>query len=212
MADGYLTLLKAAQDEYIVQKSRFLCDAAPCGTEEEALAFLQDKRTRYRDATHHCYAYVIGANAGVMRFSDDGEPSGTAGMPMMDVIKRRQVVNCCVVITRYFGGILLGAGGLVRAYSHSCALALEKAGIALMADTWKGLMSVPYPLWDKVQYQLGLLPARVTDTAFGADVEVSREGRSRDRELVEKRLYEQTNSQAEILWTDNGFEPWPIEQ
>ena len=212
VADGYLTLLKAAQDEYIVQKSRFLCDAAPCGTEEEALAFLQDKRTRYRDATHHCYAYVIGANAGVMRFSDDGEPSGTAGMPMMDVIKRRQVVNCCVVITRYFGGILLGAGGLVRAYSHSCALALEKAGIALMADTWKGLMSVPYPLWDKVQYQLGLLPARVTDTTFGADLKVILEVRSRDRELVEKRLYEQTNSQAEILWTDNGFEPWPIEQ
>ena len=210
-ADGYLTLLKSAQDEYIVQKSRFLCDAAPCETEEEALAFLQDKRTRYRDATHHCYAYVIGQNAGVMRFSDDGEPSGTAGMPMMDVVRRKGVVNCCVVVTRYFGGILLGAGGLVRAYAHSCALALEKAGIALMADTWKGMMSVPYPMWDKVQYQLGLLPVRVTDTAFGADVEVTLEVRTRDRDRVEQQLSEQTNSQAEILWLANTFEPWPTE-
>ena len=210
-ADGYLTLLKAAQDEYIVQKSRFLCDAAPCETEEEALAFLQDKRTRYRDATHHCYAYVIGQNAGVMRFSDDGEPSGTAGMPMMDVVRRKGVVNCCVVVPRYFGGILLGAGGLVRAYAHSCALALEKAGIALMADTWKGMMSVPYPMWDKVQYQLGLLPVRVTDTAFGADVEVTLEVRTRDRDRVEQQLSEQTNSQAEILWLANTFEPWPTE-
>ena len=210
-ADGYLTLLKSAQDEYIVQKSRFLCDAAPCETEEEALAFLQDKRTRYRDATHHCYAYVIGQNAGVMRFSDDGEPSGTAGMPMLDVVRRKGVVNCCVVVTRYFGGILLGAGGLVRAYAHSCALALEKAGIALMADTWKGMMSVPYPMWDKVQYQLGLLPVRVTDTAFGADVEVTLEVRTYDRDRVERQLSEQTNSQAEILWLANTFEPWPTE-
>ncbi len=210
-SEGYLTLLKSAQDEYIVQKSRFLCDAAPCETEEEALAFLQDNRTRYRDATHHCYAYVIGQNAGVMRYSDDGEPSGTAGMPMMDVIRRRRVVNCCVVITRYFGGILLGAGGLVRAYAHSCAVALEAAGIALMADTWKGIMSVPYPLWDKVQYQLGLLPVRVLETAFGADVEVTLEVRTRDRDAVEARLSEQTNSQAEILWIANTYEPWPAE-
>ena len=210
-SEGYLTLLKPAQDEYIVQKSGFLCDAAPCETEEEALAFLQDKRTRYRDATHHCYAYVIGQNAGVMRFSDDGEPSGTAGMPMMDVIKRRRVVNCCVVITRYFGGILLGAGGLVRAYAHSCAVAREAAGIALMADTWKGIMSVPYPLWDKVQYQLGLLPVRVLETAFGADVEVTLEVRNRDRGAAEARLSEQTNSQAEILWIANTYELWPAE-
>ena len=210
-SDGYLTLLKPAQDEYIVQKSRFLCDAAPCETEEEALAFLQDKRTRYRDATHHCYAYVIDRNAGIMRFSDDGEPSGTAGMPMMDVVRRKQVVNCCVVVTRYFGGILLGAGGLVRAYAHSCALALEAAGIALMADTWKGIMSVPYPLWDKVQYQLGMLPVRVAETAFGADVEVTLAVRTRDRDTVETRLSEQTNSQAEILWLSNTFEPWPME-
>ena len=209
--DGYLTLLKPAQDEYNVQKSRFLCDAAPCATEEEALAFLQDKRTRYRDATHHCYAYVIGRNAGIMRFSDDGEPSGTAGMPMMDVVRRRQVVNCCVVVTRYFGGILLGAGGLVRAYAHSCALALEASGIALMADTWRGIMSVPYPLWDKVQYQLGTLPVRVAETAFGADVEVTLAVRARDRDRVEARLSEQTNSQAEILWLTNTFEPWPME-
>ena len=209
-AESYLTLLRSSQAEYVVQKSRFLCDAAPCETEEKALRFLQDKRIRYRDATHHCYAYVIGANAGIMRFSDDGEPSGTAGMPMMDVIKHRKIVNCCVVITRYFGGILLGAGGLVRAYSHSCALALETSGIALMAETDRGIMSVPYQLWNKVQYQLQSLPVQVVETSFGADVEATFIVRSNDRNAVEERITEQTNSQAEIIWISKTYEPWPI--
>ena len=208
--DGYLTLLQAAQDEYIVQKSRFLCDAAPCGSEEEALSFLQDKRVRYRDATHHCYAYIIGRNAGIIRFSDDGEPSGTAGLPMMEVLKKRGVVNCCVVITRYFGGILLGAGGLVRAYSHSCAMAIEAAGVALMSETDRGIMSVPYPMWDKAQYWMNLLPVRVIETVFGTDVEVTLAVRTRDRESVETRLNEQTNRQAEILWIARDFEPWSV--
>ena len=209
--ESYLTLLRAAQDEYVVQKSRFLCDATPCETEEEALAFLQDKRTRYRDATHHCYAYVIGRNAGIIRYSDDGEPSGTAGLPMMEVIRRRGVVNCCVVITRYFGGILLGAGGLVRAYAHSCAAALDAAGVGLMAETAEGIMSVPYAIWDTVQYHLKQLPVRVLDTAFGADVEVTLAVRTRDRDRAEQRLTEVTHSLAQVVWLGESFEPWPVD-
>ena len=209
--DGYLTLLRTAQDEYVVQKSRFLCDAAPCETEEAALSFLQDKRTRYRDATHHCYAYVIGANAGIIRYSDDGEPSGTAGLPMMEVIRRRGVVNCCVVITRYFGGILLGAGGLVRAYAHSCAVALDAAGVGLMAATCEGLMSVPYGIWDTVQYHLKQLPVRVLDTAFGTDVEVTLAVRARDRDALERRLTEITHSAAQLVWIGEDYAAWETE-
>ena len=109
---------------------------------EEALAFLEAVRARHRDATHHCYAYIIGRNAGIMRYSDDGEPSGTAGMPIIEVMKARGVVDCAVVVTRYFGGILLGAGGLVRAYSHTCALALDAARVCQMHPTERWLFEV----------------------------------------------------------------------
>ena len=104
----YRTLRQSASDEFIINKSRFIGYAAPCETEAEALAFLQSIRTKHKDATHNCYAYIIGQNAGIMRYSDDGEPGGTAGLPMMEVLKHQGVVNCCCVVTRYFGGVLLG--------------------------------------------------------------------------------------------------------
>ena len=170
VADGYLTLLKAAQDEYIVQKSRFLCDAAPCGTEEEALAFLQDKRTRYRDATPHCYAYVIGANAGVMRFSDDGEPSGTAGMPVLDVITKNGVQDVCVVVTRYFGGVLLGKGGLVRAYSQGAKLALEAGQVITMQSCLLCSLCCNYNQYGKVSAVVMDSDGVIDDTLYEADV------------------------------------------
>ena len=118
----YRTLRQSASDEFVINKSRFIGYAAPCETEAEALAFLQSIRTKHKDATHNCYAYIIGQNAGIMRYSDDGEPGGTAGLPMMEVLKHQGVVNCCCVVTRYFGGVLLGAGGLVRAYKVQYAL------------------------------------------------------------------------------------------
>ena len=125
----YRTLRKFASDEFIINKSRFIGYAAPCETEAEALAFLQSIRTKHKDATHNCYAYIIGQNAGIMRYSDDGEPGGTAGKPIMDVLTGRGLTNVLCVVTRYFGGILLGAGGLVRAYSKSAADAVTKAGV-----------------------------------------------------------------------------------
>ena len=125
----YRTLRQFASDEFIINKSRFIGYAAPCETEAEALAFLQSIRTKHKDATHNCYAYIIGQNAGIMRYSDDGEPGGTAGKPIMDVLTGRELTNVLCVVTRYFGGILLGAGGLVRAYSKSAADAVTKAGV-----------------------------------------------------------------------------------
>ena len=125
----YRTLRQFASDEFIINKSRFIGYAAPCETEAEALAFLQSIRTKHKDATHNCYAYIIGQNAGIMRYSDDGEPGGTAGKPIMDVLTGRGLTNVLCVVTRYFGGILLGAGGLVRAYSKSAADAVTKAGV-----------------------------------------------------------------------------------
>ena len=106
----YKTLMKRASDSFIVNKSRFIGHGAPVESEEEALGFLAEMRREYQDASHNCYAYIIGTNMGIMRYNDDGEPGGTAGMPIIEVLKARGVTNCCVVVTRYFGGVLLGDG------------------------------------------------------------------------------------------------------
>ena len=166
----YRTLRQSASDEFIINKSRFIGYAAPCETEAEALAFLQSIRTKHKDATHNCYAYIIGQNAGIMRYSDDGEPGGTAGLPMMEVLKHQGVVNCCCVVTRYFGGILLGAGGLVRAYSHGAKIAVDAASRKLMTTCVLLEMQMDYSFYGKVNYLLPNYVCRVEDTDFGAVV------------------------------------------
>ena len=146
-----------------------------------------------------------------MRYSDDGEPGGTAGLPMMEVIKARGGVNCCVVVTRYFGGVLLGAGGLVRAYSHGCVIALNAAQVVKMQLSQKLLLDVPYPLWDKVNYALKSLPVMMEDTSFGASVEATLLVRVKDTEEVTQKLTALTNAQAEWLELEELHYPWPEE-
>ena len=209
MPGDYKTLKQAAHDEFIVNKSRFIGYASPAETEEAALAFLRSIREKHRDATHNCYAYVIGENAGIMRYSDDGEPGGTAGLPMMEVVKARGVVNCCVVVTRYFGGVLLGAGGLVRAYSHGCAIALNAAQVVKMQLSQRLLLDVPYPLWDRVNHALKALPVLVEDTSFGASVEATLLIRVGDLEDVKQKLTALTDAKAEWLDLEELHYPWP---
>lgn len=206
---SYKTIKQQAQDEFIVNKSRFIGYACPCETEEAALAFLKKIREKHRDATHNCYAYVIGANAGIMRYSDDGEPGGTAGLPMMEVLKNRGVVNCCVVVTRYFGGVLLGAGGLVRAYTHGCAIALDAARVSVMEKSARVLFDVPYPLWDKFNYALQSLPVILEDTVFQTSVDATLLIREKDLQEVCQRLTALTDGKADYLATDELFYPWP---
>ena len=208
---SYKTIRQEAQDEFIVNKSRFIGYACPCETEEEALAFLKRIREKHRDATHNCYAYVIGANAGIMRYSDDGEPGGTAGLPMMEVLKNRGVVNCCVVVTRYFGGVLLGAGGLVRAYTKGCAIALDAAQVSVMEKTARVLFDVPYPLWDKFNYALQSLPVLLESAEYQASVDATLLIRERDRAAVCEKLTTLTDGKADHMQTDELFYPWPEE-
>ena len=208
---SYKTIKQSAQDEFIINKSRFIGYASPCQTEEEALAFLKLIRDRHRDATHNCYAYVIGENAGIMRYSDDGEPGGTAGLPMMEVIKKRGVVNCCVVVTRYFGGILLGAGGLVRAYSQGCAVALDAAQVSVMELTQRYLFDVPYPMWDKFNYVLQSLPVILENTDFQASVEATIIVREKDASSFLKSITTLMDGREDYLLTDEEFYPWPEE-
>ena len=119
MLEQYKTVLEGGEGEIIEKKSRFIATVRPVEKEEEALSFIEEMRKKYWDATHNCYAYVIGERQEVMRCSDDGEPGGTAGKPMLDVLLGEELYNTAVVVTRYFGGTLLGTGGLVRAYSKA---------------------------------------------------------------------------------------------
>ena len=132
----YKTLVSRADAEFIINKSRFIGYGCPCETEEEALAFLARIRQKHKDATHNCYAFSAG---GAKRFSDDGEPSGTAGKPILNVIEQKKLVNTAVVVTRYFGGVKLGAGGLIRAYSSAASDALSAADkiVARPMDVYK---------------------------------------------------------------------------
>ncbi len=128
MPELYTTIEREAVAEFEEKKSVFIGHALPVKTEEEASAFIKELKSKYRDATHNVYAYVLGDGT-LQRYSDDGEPQGTAGMPVLDVIRKSGCTDTAVVVTRYFGGTLLGAGGLVRAYSHAASLALDAAHI-----------------------------------------------------------------------------------
>ena len=211
MTAPYKTLRNAASDEFIIHKSRFIGYASPAQTEEEALAFLQSIRTKHKDATHNCYAYVIGRNAGVMRYSDDGEPGGTAGLPMMEVLKAQGVVNCCVVVTRYFGGVLLGAGGLVRAYTQGCAVALKAAQVVVMEPSRRYLCEVGYPLWDRVQHTLRALPVQLLGSEFTTAVTFTLLMREKDSDDVLAELTRITDGRFEALLEEESFEGWDIQ-
>lgn len=172
MADTYKTVQICAKDEFVEKKSRFIGHAAPAASEAQARAFIEQIRSRYWDASHHVYAYVLRAG-GVTRFSDDGEPSGTAGMPVLEVIRREDVSDVVVVVTRYFGGTLLGAGGLIRAYAKGAKIGLDAARIITMATYARFSLGCDYHSYGKVENLLHAEGALIEDTVFEADVKLT---------------------------------------
>jgi uncharacterized YigZ family protein len=148
---AYRTVSKEAHVELTIQKSRFIGWCYPVQDERQALDILEGVRKRHWDATHNCYAYSIGADSACARYSDDGEPGGTAGLPMMEAIRHKGVTNVLCVVTRYFGGILLGAGGLVRAYSKAAADSIEAAGIIDMRPCRRFLIEMDYSRWGALE-------------------------------------------------------------
>lgn len=210
MSESYLTIRGPGSDEVVIQKSRFIGCAVPCSSEEEAQAFIRSIREKYRDARHCCYAYVIGRNSGIMRYSDDGEPGGTAGMPMMDVLKNEGIVNCCVVVVRYFGGILLGTGGLVRAYTQGCKIALQAASVVRMELSVLRQCRVSYPAWNQIQYTLQNLPVILEGIEYSDSVSFRICTRSEDMAEIVQTLNNLTDGKA--AWTDQEekYMPWTV--
>lgn len=154
MDNIYKTINSYGEDETIINKSRFIGYAMPIETEEDALDFIENIKTKHRDATHNVYAYVLGKDSNIQRFSDDGEPSGTAGIPVLEVIKKEDLRNVVVVVTRYFGGVKLGAGGLIRAYTKGAKIGLDAGIIVDMVLYAKIKIRIDYTLYGKMENYL----------------------------------------------------------
>ena len=167
----YLVPSSDAEAEFIERRSRFIGHIFRTETEEQALACLKQMRETYWDATHNVYAYII--KGGATRFSDDGEPGGTAGMPVLQVLQREEIYNVTCVVTRYFGGILLGAGGLTRAYAKAAKDALDKAGKARMQPFSVLLLECPYPMFERVKLLIEDHEGRIESSDYGAAVTLS---------------------------------------
>ena len=163
-------LYKGGEGELIEKKSRFIATTRPVESEEEALAFIAEMKKKYWDATHNCSAFVIGDRQQIQRCSDDGEPQGTAGQPMLEVFRRAGVENVCCVVTRYFGGILLGTGGLLRAYTRSAKDALDAAGIAQVRQWAQTVVECPYPLLERVKLEIAAAQGILGEVSYGAQV------------------------------------------
>ena len=189
MAQPYKTIAAAASDEFVEKKSRFIGFIAPVTTEEEAVAFINSIREKHREATHNVYAYVL-RDRQLQRFSDDGEPQGTAGRPVLEVLLREQLVDVAVVVTRYFGGVLLGAGGLVRAYTQGAKCAVDAAEVLHMCPAVELELNVDYSFYGKLTYLLPSYGAVVRDTRFGQEVAVTLLLRQERLPRLEKELRE----------------------
>ena len=200
---------KDAQAEFTERRSRFIGHIFVTETEEEALFRLKQIREKHWDATHNVYAYII--QGGATRFSDDGEPGGTAGMPVLQVLQREGIFNVTCVVTRYFGGILLGAGGLVRAYAHSAKLALDAAGRSIKRVWVNVYLPCPYSWYERIKLEVSAFEGIIKDTDFGSDV-------SFDLLLPEEkvqpfldRVFDQSAGTIEGLVGESEYRAFPVE-
>ena len=206
--EEYLVPTGYGEDEFVEKKSRFIGRVWPVETEEEALARIAEMKKQHYDATHNCWAYVL--KSGAMRFSDDGEPGGTAGNPMMMVLQKENIYNVCCVVTRYFGGTLLGAGGLVRAYTKGAKIAIDAAGKS-MKRVWSVLyIPCPYTYYERVKLEVEAFEGVVRDTQFGAEVELEILVAQPKAQAFLDKILDMTAGTVEGLETAQEYRAFPI--
>ena len=198
MLNKYKTVYIGGKDEIVEKKSRFIATVQPVHTEEEAISFIESVKKQYWDARHNCFAYVIGERSQIQRCSDDGEPSGTAGKPMLDVLLGEEVHDTVVVVTRYFGGTLLGTGGLVRAYQGATKAGLNASTIIEKCYGRKWNIATDYTGFGKIQYILGQREIPILDTSYTDKVEIIVLIPVEAEESVRCEVIEGTNGQADI--------------
>ena len=197
-----LYVYKGGQGEITEKKSRFIATVRPVESEDEAVSFINETKKKYWDARHNCSAFVIGKRQELTRCSDDGEPAGTAGRPMLDVLLKENIHNAAVVVTRYFGGVLLGTGGLVRAYQQATKAGLSASEIIEKKDGAVLFIRTDYTGIGRLQYLFAQEKITVMDTAYEADVLVKAVIPENDKKRIEKTIIEQTNGTAKLKWDD----------
>ncbi|MEG2536955.1 MAG: YigZ family protein [Hydrogenoanaerobacterium sp.] len=197
---GYKTIYEAAEDEFTEKKSRFIGYIAPAASEEDALSVISARKALHRDATHNVYAYTL--RGGIARCTDDGEPQGTAGVPALEALQKAGVTDVCVVVTRYFGGTLLGTGGLIRAYSQAAAQALKAAKQRLMLPCTMLELSVNYSLYGKAARLLPQYEALVLQSDFGEEVSLRVMLKSENVPVFTDALREATAANAKLSFCE----------
>lgn len=193
-----LYVYKGGQGEITEKKSRFIATVRPVESEDEAVSFINETKKKYWDARHNCSAFVIGKRQELTRCSDDGEPAGTAGRPMLDVLLKENIHNAAVVVTRYFGGVLLGTGGLVRAYQQATKAGLSASEIIEKKEGAVLFIRTDYTGIGRLQYLFAQEKITVMDTAYEADVLVKAVIPENDKKRIEKTIIEQTNGTAKL--------------
>lgn len=206
--EEYLVPTGYGEDEFTEKRSRFIGRIWLVETEEEALSKIQEMKKQHYDATHNCWAYII--HGGAVRFSDDGEPGGTAGMPMLQVLQREGLNNVVCVVTRYFGGILLGAGGLVRAYTKGAKIAVDAAGKSIKR-VWTVLyVPCPYSFYERVKLEIEAFGGILRSTDFGAEVDMEILFPQANAQLFLDRLIDLTSGTVEGMEIDQEYRALPI--
>ena len=207
--EEYLVPTDFGEDEFYEKKSHFIGRLWPVETEEAALERIQQMKKQHYDATHNCWAYIL--KDGAVRFSDDGEPGGTAGMPMLQVLQREGLYNCVCVVTRYFGGILLGAGGLVRAYTKGAKIAVDAAGKS-MKRVWSVLyVPCPYTFYERVKLEVAAWGGIIRATEFGAEVELEILVPEASAEPFLAKLIDMSAANVEGMETGKEYRAFPVE-
>ena len=206
MALDYKTVRNEACDEFTEKRSRFIGYCKPVTTEQEATDFINEKRSKHWDARHNVYAYSL-REGNIKRYSDDGEPSGTAGMPVLDVILKNEVYDVCVVVTRYFGGVLLGTGGLVRAYSQAAKLALEAGGVVVMENCAVCSLECTYNQYGKVSSLVQELSNGLDGTEYGSGVVLKFHIKPDMLPALQKKLADATAGEVQIQTENEDYFP-----
>lgn len=205
MIEEYKALYEGGKGEIVEKKSRFICTVMPVSNEEDAITFIEKIKKEYWDATHNCFAYVIGEQNEIQRCSDDGEPSGTAGKPMLDVLVGEKVHNVAVVVTRYFGGTLLGTGGLVRAYSKATQEGLLQSLVITKSLGHQLEIITDYNGIGKLQYIIGQMQVTTLDTIYTDVVTLTVILKSDQKDEFVKKVIEATSAKAILNWKEEVY-------
>lgn len=204
----YITIKSPVKCAFTEKRSEFIGHLCPAETNDEAVAFINSIKEQHRKAKHNVYAYIL-QNDNITRYSDDGEPQGTAGIPVLDVLRKNELTDVCCVVTRYFGGILLGGGGLVRAYSHSAALAVESAEILHMYSCSTMKITIPYDLYGKIAYILPNHEIKQLNIAYADDVALTLNVKSELEKAFCEKIVDVTFGKANIQKISEGFDDFP---